>query len=592
MNELPVEALVNIFNHLHLKQKLECMLVCHHWSRVLLAGNYIFETVGLLSLPSSDSLNRRVNELIRRVNQGENNAGRTCKRLLYENKSGDICVDTADLARTFSNLKFLFFGSEAVREMAYRQDPIDSFAFTTEQLDSFQGWRNGLETVVDWSYNGLFFLPFLGTGAFNRLTSLALRFWNFAISNDSLFKRLKYAPSLTTLIISVSELSATDLEELHNNTPKLASLSLQGILTFNSDQIKSLNITPIKHLKVFKTLALSRFYDPNGFLLYIAKKYTCLDELELFPPAGIHGVIRLTDDEPNSLAWNELFTVIGPSLQTCTIGLGHSINNMTNALLQHVPNLKTLNLKLYNHSALCKFDLTHPFFLCLRSLSLFQITSTAQLGKLKELEGLMDLTLNYGENLNGDPIMLDNLINVLSKNIQSLCLTGTTLTIGENRETQRQQSNIVHLKLSRVVMDESVTEFIEQYFQTLKSLDLYLYQGFDKLELSNHCLSFVHIHPYSQTLSISGGGNNEAFKLLQTKTNTHLQLTRSNQTCYYKVPILDSCVVKPLDTPFLNVHDHSIQHALKPCLFNKELKYFQFNCASVQSIYFCGYLVL
>jgi hypothetical protein len=581
IDKLPSEVLIKIFKYLHLKQKLRCMLVCQKWARVLVSGKHILETVTMLSLPSSESLQRRVNELIKRASEGEKTAANTCQRLLYENKSGGICFDTVSLAQVFPNLKFAFFESE--RGVTFEQD--DSMVFTTKESESFQGWRNGLEIVVDWSHNGFFFLSVLDTGVFHRLTSLALRFSNFNLSNVSIFKRLKHAPFLTALVVSILRLSATDLEELHDNTPRLTSLSLQGLLIFNSDQVKSLNIAPMKQIKALKILALSRFSDVNGFMLY-------MEELELFPPGRMYALTRATGAEHNSSAWSELVSVIGPSLRTCTIGFEDSIDNMIGTLLQHACNLERLNLKPYKYSALCKYNLALSSFQCLHTLSLFQISSVAKLARLKELRGLRDLTLQYDENLNGDPVCVDSLINVLSANIESLRLTGTVLTIHEKVEAVDQQSNIVHLKLSRVTMDKYVVDFIEQNFQSMETLGLNLCQGINKLDLSNHRLSCVEILPFSQASSVGGSGDLEALKVSMTKTNTHLQLTSSNQTCYYTMRILDGCTLKPLDAPFLDVYDHAIQHALEPSLFNQEWKYFQFNCASVHSFYFCGYLIL
>jgi hypothetical protein len=68
MNNLSTEVLINIFSHLHLIQKLECLLVCRKWANILGAG-YLLEAIQVsASVEQSypDNVNTRRSLILRK----------------------------------------------------------------------------------------------------------------------------------------------------------------------------------------------------------------------------------------------------------------------------------------------------------------------------------------------------------------------------------------------------------------------------------------------------------------------------------------------------------------------------------------------
>lgn len=69
MNKLPPEILAIIFRYLYLKQKLECMLVCHTSVHILRDG-YLLETVELSVASRCQSFHNKFDYLAKMAKAG------------------------------------------------------------------------------------------------------------------------------------------------------------------------------------------------------------------------------------------------------------------------------------------------------------------------------------------------------------------------------------------------------------------------------------------------------------------------------------------------------------------------------------------
>jgi hypothetical protein len=567
------------------------MFVCRQWDHLLRKQGYDLETLEILSLPTYSSRSQ-IDWVIRRDKEVKRHPGNKCKRLFLFNGGFNMKYCLTTLAKSFPNLEYLMLFS------GYRGSPTHAGG-----NDPFLHWRRNIETLIDVSPGcRAFFDISANNGQFTKLISLVLRFGNSRITlkNSAILQQLKNVPQLTTFTTDMTNLTVDDFEVLHESAPKLTSLFLQHSIGFELDRARAIDVSPSKTLKKFEMRNCGNGIDVNGLLMYISKKYFCLDEFAVISHSESMITVQPTShdiDEGVTSAWTDFISVTGANLKTCILPAVFTLHHVLNMLLLHAINLEHLDLTINGFGMLSEFDLTEPTFQCLKKLSINTLPSMEELSALKHLKKLNELMVTCGDTANSAaPIMIDSIIDVLPKNVETLGLRVGHVFI-DKKLTQSKQSSIKELKLYDVSFSEDLSDYMSHQLPRLESFVLtgwVNHRGSNTLKLPNHHLNYVEISCYNRI--ISGRSPSNEWLLDNQDGHSRLTLTREENTLIYSISIYSGVAWVKLSYMNIGVHDHSLRHVLRPSMdIDADIgpqKNVNFECASVQTLYFYGYLIL
>jgi hypothetical protein len=580
MDSLSSEILILIFKYLHREQKVQCMLVSRLWYRILSTGVDI-ETIEMSSWPSRQLFDHRLESLTRRI-LTNSSSGLRCKRLIID---GSLCkeLDKTTLAKLFPNLNFLFLSHERSVLSANQ-----NLQIATTQFDQLQCWRENLITLIEESYTCSFFW-FLSSGTFNRLKTLALspsrvHFYKPFII---LCKALKNAPTLEMLSVKGVHVDVTDLEELHNNAPSLASLILLDSPLRCNHGIP-VNIKPAERMKTLKMIDSPILFNfsLNAFE-YIISKYTNMQDFIFTVDEFYNGILK-DDDGHLEAAFNHLIRRIGSSISTVQMKLPFKTPAVLDIISQRSIRLKNISMNTFGAMKPINKIISSDCFCHLHTLSLFQVP-LLKFSKFKKLPQLKVLQLEFKKKRSSSiPIELNNAISQLPGELESLELVNVEVIV--NPEQHWPKSSLRCLKLKNAQVAKELSDYLGHYFLKLDKLSLHYCHLKPSFELPHHHLSFVDLiilqTPKLKYLGLDSMKDDK-------RLFTHLLLTVGNKVSQY----LHQREQRPgrlllYNTVHHDIHDHPLSHTCKSSPFDPQLQCFHFKCANVQSFYYNGYLVI
>jgi hypothetical protein len=152
MSILPAEVLINVLQHIHLLEKIECLRVCKRWRRVLKLG-YLYQVIPTVS---------QLGCVMKSIKESDS-LGRKCKRLILDGLSFEK-VDINQLILSCPNLHHL----EIQRTVLYQPIVIAPV------------WKDHLETIIDNSSTGLLVPKLLDDNVFTKTRTIPLAIRNYS----------------------------------------------------------------------------------------------------------------------------------------------------------------------------------------------------------------------------------------------------------------------------------------------------------------------------------------------------------------------------------------------------------------------------
>ncbi|KAI8884501.1 hypothetical protein K501DRAFT_271606 [Backusella circina FSU 941] len=584
MDRLSNEILSLIFNYLPQQQKLQCMLVSRLWARVLYSGPML-ETVVISNGFMFDDPDQRLDSLIKNI-QTNTTSGKKCKRLVLDGQFKSE-LDKVTLATLMPNLDFLFLSSCSSKALTNQIPP--KFAYTKMQSDQLQNWRDNLKTIIELHYSTDIF-ALLKTGVFSHLTTLVL-----GPNYRFLFKRfpeiskiLENTPALETLSVQQVYISVFDLEEIHKNTTHLVALVLIDCVWTLSDKIP----TCIRPATTMRTLQMLDFSTSLGLPLYIAH-YIIIKYINL---NSISFTVNRNVDTPQMTTSNQLISSfahiingIGYNLTTFRYNASANISDALSILDQHNTVLKNLQVNIIGNEAIAKEIMLLDSYHSLNTLSLNQVP-LIRLEQFRNFTNLKSLKIEFIESDKKLTIDLNISLAELPKSLEIVKLSNVDLSF--SRKNRWYNSSIKKLQLVGVKATKNLPKYLSAHMPKLESLSLRDCEIATQFELPEHHLTFVEIVMPEKFTRWDGGWNMYALERVFSYV-THLKTTIGNTTRQYRHQKNIFSEKHPLfSEDICDIHDLSIRNTCKPTHFDENLRHIHFRCASVQTFYYNGYLIL
>jgi hypothetical protein len=299
---LPFEILHKIFIKLHQSDKLECMLVCHHWKIVMEQGT-LYDTVCLYSKNGFDTL-------MSNLSNSPAKANKVNKLLLFLELRCDI--NLAPLLSSLPNVQTLYRVNQEVEDILFDHDTLfpffDYIQFTSE-ADNNTITRNILQ-----SHSCL------------NLTTLRIRDFGRDIASI-----LNNTPNLVSLTLGTHITGFNTLDIIHKSLPYLQYLELNRF-QMTDTSLEYLDCIPTQNLLecVIRHTQTDHGATLLALLKYIMIKYTKLTKLKFL-------IIPITQPSDGDLAnlnengWAPLFRKLGCQLKKIYLG-GHSFEQQITSL--------------------------------------------------------------------------------------------------------------------------------------------------------------------------------------------------------------------------------------------------------------------
>ncbi|KAI8886509.1 hypothetical protein K501DRAFT_309464 [Backusella circina FSU 941] len=583
MDKLSTELLSLVFSYLHREQKLQCKLVCRTFANALRNGQDL-ETIVMSYWPSSDHYGKSFTNLVQQV-RDDPTIGKKCKRLVLDGQL-NISFDKAALGELFPNLNSLFLGTGGLITL---MNQTKYFPRNTKMgPDPLQHWRENLETLFIES-EIMFYFDILDDGVFRNLTTLVLGAENEhqTMGFSGIFESFHNTPALKNLVIAWSHVLLNELEKLHENTPKLESLVLLAAGFSARDKNRPVNqpATLLKKL-VIKSQSV-RFGIPREVAEYVVQKYPNMEDFSLLLNQTTFQINIIARDNMES-SLRHILTELGPNLKKVKLRLPYAVSDTIDILSETTGQLQELRANASCGKKILYKILTYAKDFNIQTLYLTQLPSF-HFSVLKSINGLKSLGLVYKEKMRTkETVKLNSLLREVASSIESLEIGNAIVNI---KSGKCYPSNIRTLILKTSTVPTELQGFLTQYFHQLKSLTLSQCQVHPVFELPQHHLSYVEINILrdKEPHCIRTDTELEKYK----HKVTHLQVTLGETTCHYRFPTELKTENHPLQThQYFDRHDHGIRFVCIPTEFEDDLSYFQFKCASAQTIFYNGHLVL
>ncbi|KAI8886686.1 hypothetical protein K501DRAFT_331138 [Backusella circina FSU 941] len=461
MDELPVELLHRIFIQLPILQNKKCMFVCKKWADIIQTRS-LLHTVHINGI---GSLNKLMRLLERKPEMGLQ-----LERLtLYGCKEGYF--EKEQFFTLFPNLKEITLPPHFGRLFIDRDD--------TQSLPSF---TSHLQHVVDhyqceWTTN----LLRLGLGS--RLVTLRLSTSLMDTVYDGLFSELKNMPVLKKLDIAISAVTIDVLQMIHANVPSLETLLLSCVNLLPSAVPRI--VEPATNMTCLSIYGREDdVASKSAWFEYIRRKYTHLRQFKY--PIDFRNINEEWKDIYGT-AYPLLLQSLGSQLTSLALSAGldrdyHVIKSLDGFGCQ----IKTLKLDIHNHSRALAILAQTNQIKWIEDFSLSEIPIGEQLDKLKGMERLRSLQLDFENpdptfSLQDKPVQeaqqivsratcnLNTLFRNIPSSVHSLGIQGHYVDYDDERETF---PFITQLTLSNLKPLQRIDRFISNCLPHLHSLTL------------------------------------------------------------------------------------------------------------------------
>lgn len=243
MDQLPTELFNKILFYLSLHDKINCVVVCKLWQRLIENAN-LYKMLDLDLLKNPEKVNRVLLFLYKDPSLGLH------VRHLSIQGSENVGLTTS-LTTLFPNIKSLeWMESQKVDGSKSKDNQSTIMPPPKELTVALRKWKN-LESIVDHS-NHHFSLQ-ISTNLLESITFLNLKhldvtFNDFVVYRMghklhcrnmmvSLINNIQNAPSLEHLVLRKTAITLMDMENLHTKLPKLQKLVLQTVYLNTFDML-------------------------------------------------------------------------------------------------------------------------------------------------------------------------------------------------------------------------------------------------------------------------------------------------------------------------------------------------------------------
>ncbi|KAI8890743.1 hypothetical protein K501DRAFT_265736 [Backusella circina FSU 941] len=485
MNSFPNEILSNIFRHLHLLHKLECMLVCHRWEHIL-RNESLLDTVPITSFMM---LNRFLELLRKQPSRG----AQVKQLLLHDCFSRD--ADQVLPFHLFSNLEFFYLNTP--KNHLYMN--IHYLGFRGEFLARL---RDCIQHIADY-FDSIFIWDLLASGTCSRLSTIKL---NFLRNSDpsQFFDLLSNASALKTLELRGFRFNLAHFEKIHTNTPSLSSLHLKEG-SFQPGSSFSDDISPAKNMKRI-TLSISTCTDRSllALMKYICKKYPSLSHFS-YPvyndfPRIIDQISREGSVQNYKDGLSLLLHTFGPQLNQLSYSVVQLGQYYFEELDEYGCQMQTLHGSVDCSMVLFKrlFDRIPPYQCSyIQKLVLYNLEDF-NLELLRDMAVLKSLTLRYKRNSNKNrPVVnLNHLLDTCSNTLRELEIYGVRLECDDDPSltSTKLPFSINKLKIISSETSSAFDTFIRYSCPVLRFLSLiHSFPSNGKLMLYYHKLTCLEI---------------------------------------------------------------------------------------------------
>jgi hypothetical protein len=436
MDKLPVEILTQIFLLLNQVQKVECMVVCRHWSRTI-RNLSLFETVRFSSVGGLTNVISLINE--------HPEVGTKAERLFLDLLLSEL-TDTDLIPSAFPNLKVLF-----IHGFMYN--------FNVDAIPT-ECWNKNLEVLMEYEDSRMT-RKLLSFAKYARLNKLY--FNNRGFTGADIVPHFANAPALTELYLTEFRAGISDYELLHQHLPGLRKLTIcYGDITSSTMPTeivppKCLESLSITYLDIIEQQHHSRF------LNYIGKKYTNVVNLMLY--INCEG-IRLGDGyEFHKDEWNPVLDAMGPQLKS----IGIEAYSVPEDFFARLDNARCQLQNLTIHS-ICLAELSEKLIVSQQKDHIENIVvdyateNFIEFGYLSELPKLKNLTVNY-HYVYKEPLFWNDFMASVPDTVESLSISKYTIKC--NLKTD-QVFAIKELHLNNCNIPRNFDTFVTALMPSLK----------------------------------------------------------------------------------------------------------------------------
>jgi hypothetical protein len=456
MERLPNELLVKVFVLLDQQEKVECMLVCHDFAR-LIQASCLFNTIQLSEM--SNFVN-----LIARSSRSQG-AQVECLILNFY-LEGDLHY----ILSFFPNIRVFYV--LGCHNLVFQQTPHKT------------NNNRHLENMAETFSHDLTCHLLASCLTFTKLKTLDIKASKHDVSANTVISLLDHAPNLSDLAMESFTVCFEHLELLHSTLFSLHSIKLfSSVLTDseNTLQLDDMNqIEPALSVRVFcLETAGSACQLQQKWIHYINSKYINLSKLTLKYPTL----------ENSQLEWQSQRAFIndhfGPQLKCLTLKLNNCGPDLFCVLDDCKCQIEYLDINLeLQQNTLLDALLRSNQVEYIRTLKLTEAIS--DLEWLKELPGLRDLTLKGSRRLH-----LNKLLDICANTLEALVISSSHAIIIEYSHC-RAYSSIKRLGFFYESLPHRMDHFITKAFPNLCHLRL-IHCGLKTFNLANHRLSFLEI---------------------------------------------------------------------------------------------------
>jgi hypothetical protein len=451
MAELPIDILHLLFPLLEQRDKVECMVVCHLWHRII--SHYsLFRVVRV-------GHRKQLDKLIETVRK-QPLKGTKIERLILDlrlDEDFDMAV-LVDLLPDIRDFVALDIRHHHVDMDSIEKRPQHPWCCSVESMTEF---TSDINTTT-----------LLASGICSRLTKIAME-GEGGQPVDGFIRLLGNAPALRMLDMSQYYISLDDLELLHKTAPHLTSLVLETI-GFDCTYLPS-NIEPASTVKVLKINSSSLYAGDDSIthLQYVMKKYTNLTEFS-------YDIISFDYDETEfetrykaSIA--SYMKVLGPQLHTLSLHLESERPNPFatfdfDALDKGQCQIRNLSLGHEIRSSMLDQLVQTSQVNYIQSLTINVLIDCSGLDWLESFTMLTELTLHFPyhfEIAQRHRLDITQLLAVLGDRLETLRLYSLQLKFDTNAIPKYPLKN---LTLFKVTLTPKADMFITQSFPHLRSL--------------------------------------------------------------------------------------------------------------------------
>jgi hypothetical protein len=322
MRQSPLEVLIQVFNRLHQREKLECMVICKRWKQVLQEKSF-YKRVTVYSPSALDKLIRKIKRNAR--------LGHRIEQLL---------LDTDSTRRvSFKRLCLCLSLLQDVRKL-YFADICNQSKGTC--LIPFQCYKN-IQVIVEPQSHDITY-KLLVNNTCPNLTTLKVK-----NHENMVVPLLQHATALKYLTLYDGSIYFFELDYIHENLPQLVSFECNGMTIVHEGLDYPIVTTPVTSIQkcVFNITWIEE-ETGNKLLEYIYKKYTNVSTLAgilMEEPSGGEGNL-------DQNIWIKLIKRMGPRLKSFAI-YGKQFNDDIFTILDDCKcRLESLNLRHFEYNAL------------------------------------------------------------------------------------------------------------------------------------------------------------------------------------------------------------------------------------------------